>query len=236
MIYKVGSPKSDMVARIQEFLGCKPVDGLFGPKTKAAVQAFQREKGLKVDGVVGPQTLALMFPKNGENMLTQEVGQTEFVLTQKAPQTSRTITHIFVHCTGGDQSTTPKQLLDYFYKQKGWSRPGYHYVVSADGKVTQLWPESKYSNGVKNMNSHSINIAWIGGVDKKHPDGFDNRTQAQKDALVAVLKELRRKYPKAVIMGHRDTSPDLNHNGIVDPWERIKLCPCFDAKIEYAKI
>lgn len=33
-------------------------DGIFGPKTKAAVIAFQRRKGLGVDGIVGPKTWA----------------------------------------------------------------------------------------------------------------------------------------------------------------------------------
>src|SRR5262245_24049987 len=33
------------------------VDGVWGRRTIAAVRAFQREKGLKVDGVVGPGTL-----------------------------------------------------------------------------------------------------------------------------------------------------------------------------------
>jgi len=34
------------------------VDGIFGPKTKAATQTFQRWAGVAVDGIVGPQTRA----------------------------------------------------------------------------------------------------------------------------------------------------------------------------------
>ena len=36
------------------------IDGNFGSMTKAAVEAFQAEKGLKVDGIVGPETLAAL--------------------------------------------------------------------------------------------------------------------------------------------------------------------------------
>ena len=32
------------------------VDGIFGPQTEAAVEAFQREVGIGVDGIVGPVT------------------------------------------------------------------------------------------------------------------------------------------------------------------------------------
>lgn len=34
------------------------IDGKIGPKTKMAIEAFQKAKGLKVDGKVGPKTWA----------------------------------------------------------------------------------------------------------------------------------------------------------------------------------
>jgi N-acetylmuramoyl-L-alanine amidase len=38
------------------------------------------------------------------------------------------------------------------------------------------------------------------------------------------------------IVGHRDLSPDTNGNGVVELHEWVKMCPCFDAGIEYAGI
>jgi N-acetylmuramoyl-L-alanine amidase (T3 lysozyme) len=75
-------------------------------------------------------------------------------------------------------------------------------------------------------------VAYIGGIDREGK-GVDNRTPEQKAALLDLLRELKRQYPTASILGHRDFSPDKNGNGIVDPWERIKECPCFDAIPEY---
>jgi len=58
------------VATLQQLLtlkGFSPggVDGDFGPKTLAAVKAFQHAKGLTVDGVVGPQTWAALRASSG---------------------------------------------------------------------------------------------------------------------------------------------------------------------------
>ena len=45
------------IHRLQCLLGVNP-DGIYGPNTERAVKAFQKAKGLKVDGVVGPLTYA----------------------------------------------------------------------------------------------------------------------------------------------------------------------------------
>lgn len=37
-----------------------PIDGIFGPKTEAAVQSFQQAAKITVDGIVGPQTWAAL--------------------------------------------------------------------------------------------------------------------------------------------------------------------------------
>lgn len=146
----------------------------------------------------------------------------------------RKIKYIAVHCTAGNQSQTIEDLWAEF-RRKGWKNPGYHYVVKPDGGIVQLHPEEKVSNGVKGYNSVSLNVAYIGGIDATGKI-TDNRTDAQKKSLTSLLRILKKKYPEAVIQGHRDFSPDLNKNGRIEKNERIKDCPCFDAKEEYATI
>lgn len=106
------------------------------------------------------------------------------------------------------------------FKQKGWKNPGYHYVIKRDGVVVQLLAENKVSNGVKNYNDVSVNVAYIGGLDDKLKT-IDNRTEAQKISLRVLLKKLNRDYPEAKVVGHRDL-------------DKKKDCPCFDIQKEYA--
>lgn len=156
----------------------------------------------------------------------------------------RKITRIFVHCTASWQLTTTEASLQAEFRKNGWKKPGYHYVVKTNGNIIQMLDESEVANGVYGYNQNSVHVAWIGGIQFRYKDGkptkelesVDNRTPEQKAALFDLLVKLKMKYRSAIVMGHRDISPDLNHNGMVDPWERIKDCPCFDAMVEYMDI
>ncbi|MCE9206939.1 N-acetylmuramoyl-L-alanine amidase, partial [Bacteroides thetaiotaomicron] len=74
----------------------------------------------------------------------------------------------------------------------------------------------------RNHNAHSIGICYEGGLDA---DGQakDTRTLAQRGALLALLRELKKKFPEALIIGHHDLNP-------------IKKCPCYPCVEEYREL
>jgi peptidoglycan hydrolase-like protein with peptidoglycan-binding domain len=57
-----GAPRVRVLQRRLAGLGFAPgpVDGRYGPLTAAAVTQFQRDRGLEVDGIAGPQTAAAL--------------------------------------------------------------------------------------------------------------------------------------------------------------------------------
>ena len=48
--------EGELVEDVQRLLGVSPATGFFGPKTEAAVRAFQRSKGMVADGIIGPKS------------------------------------------------------------------------------------------------------------------------------------------------------------------------------------
>ena len=59
---RLGS-KGPEVGALQSKLGLPPDNGtpIYGPKTKSAVEKFQRSNGLTPDGVAGPLTQSKLF-------------------------------------------------------------------------------------------------------------------------------------------------------------------------------
>lgn len=149
----------------------------------------------------------------------------------------RKIKYIIVHCSATAEGKDFKAKdIDKWHRQRGFSCIGYHYVVDLDGKIEVGRPENQVGAHCKGYNSVSIGVCYVGGVAKDGKTPKDTRTAAQKDSLRLLLIELKRKYPSAVICGHRDMSPDKNHDGKIEQWEWMKACPSFDAKTEYKDI
>lgn len=148
----------------------------------------------------------------------------------------RAITDIVIHCTATRAGVpVTVAMIDRWHKKRGWAGIGYHYVVGLDGSVARGRPEETAGSHVKGHNRHSIGVVYVGGLDKNYTP-TDTRTQAQKESLLALLFSLKEKYPNAQIRGHRDFSKDLNGNGKIEPFEWMKVCPCFDAKKEYQEL
>lgn len=135
----------------------------------------------------------------------------------------RTVKYIAVHCTATAQTATIEAIQKYWREHLKWTMPGYHFIIKANGEVVNLLTTDKVSNGVKGFNSETINISYIGGVDKRN-NPKDTRTFAQRVELLQLLKALREKHPTAIIQGHRDF-PNVK-----------KACPSFDAKKEYQNL
>jgi putative chitinase len=79
MLLKVGSQGED-VKQLQIKLGVDPI-GKFGPKTEAAVKAWQSEHGLTADGIVGPKTWNVIMGI-AEEVVTPQVIAEPAVVTQ----------------------------------------------------------------------------------------------------------------------------------------------------------
>ena len=135
----------------------------------------------------------------------------------------RNINYIAIHCTATQPEASIASIQNYWKNNLGWKNPGYHYIIDRFGNVVNLLPIELVSNGVQGYNSQTINISYIGGIDKSGKPK-DTRTEAQKQSILKLLKELRVKFPKAKIQGHRDF-PNVK-----------KACPSFEAKKEYSLI
>lgn len=158
----------------------------------------------------------------------------------------RHINLIVIHCSASPNSDslfrgsfgtpgfqTPAQVIDAWHKSRGFRRSkiasartnpelghiGYHYLIYRSGEEITGRDEDEVGAHVQGFNANSLGICMVG------TDAF---TEAQWGTLEHLVDSLRKRYPAARVVGHRDMSPDQNANGIVEPFEWLKTCPGFD--------
>lgn len=201
MILKKGS-KGEKVKILQRLLHLY-VDGIFGTNTEEAVINFQKENNLAADGIVGEKT----WKKLNDYSLVKS---------------TRTIKEIIIHCsaTKEGQDFTVADIKKW-HLARGFSDIGYHYIIYRNGSIHTGRNVNISGAHCEGHNSYSIGVCYIGGLDKNLKPK-DTRTDAQKDALLKLLKQLKQLYPKATIHGHYEYAN--------------KACPCFNVKEEYINL
>lgn len=135
------------------------------------------------------------------------------------------VTHIVVHYTAtfADQNITRDDVAK-MHKARGWRDIGYHWFIRRDGTVEEGRPESRVGAHVGGQNTGKIGICCAGGLDRATgPNkGVDNRTPAQIDAQIKLIRECLKRHPGAKVVGHRDLAPTQ--------------CPGFDVQSWWAQV
>lgn len=137
----------------------------------------------------------------------------------------RAIDKIILHCaaTPENKHFTVEDIRHWHTSPvatggRGWSDIGYHFVIYLDGSVHAGRPIERIGAHTIGQNKTSIGICYVGGVSIDGKTPKDTRTDAQKASLIALVKELKLKYPNATVHGHNEFAP--------------KACPSFDVKSE----
>jgi N-acetylmuramoyl-L-alanine amidase len=147
-------------------------------------------------------------------------------MTSQHPDNIHTIV---VHCSATREGTWfDAQAIDAMHRKRGFSMIGYHRVIRLDGSVQQGRPFNRRGAHVKGNNTNTIGICMIGGLDE-NGKAKDTFTDFQYHSLMCELTNMKQTFKNVnKIVGHRDFSPDLDGDGLIEPHEWIKLCPCFD--------
>ena len=135
----------------------------------------------------------------------------------------RQINEIIIHCaaTREGRDFTVEDITRW-HKARGFATIGYHYVIYRDGSIHEGRPLEQIGAHCVGHNKHSIGICYIGGCASDGKTPKDTRTPEQKEALLALLRRLKARFPNATIHGHRDFA--------------AKACPSFDAFREYRQL
>jgi N-acetylmuramoyl-L-alanine amidase len=135
----------------------------------------------------------------------------------------RTIDKIIIHCTATPEGrpVTVKEV-DIWHRRRGFAGIGYHYLIGLGGETGRGRNVELAGAHCEGQNAHSIGVCYAGGLAKDGKTARDTRTPAQKAALIALVRKLKKTYPGATVHGHREFA--------------AKACPCFDAKNEYKNL
>lgn len=137
--------------------------------------------------------------------------------------------YLVIHCTATQEGmpVTPEMVKSWHLlpppRGRGWNKVGYSKLVLLSGLVHSFVYENEdefvdsfeITNGALGINSESMHICYVGGVDK-NLNPKDTRTEDQKAALKRIVLEILHKWPDLKVAGHYNFAK--------------KACPSFDVQ------
>lgn len=229
---------------------CEFLTNLFKPKeTTSATTTNTSTTEVDVVDIVDTGSTETAQTESNENTMEEKQDRIEFekqiadYASELEKGKGRKLVEIAVHCTATKEGVeVTMEDIDKWHKARGFNKQklsghycGYHYVIALDGTIMFGRYLSETGAHVKDHNSKSIGVCYVGGLDE-NGKAKDTRTDEQKDTLAWVISKLKSTFKIDKVQGHRDYSPDTDGNGVVDSYEWIKACPCFDAIPEYKNV
>lgn len=143
---------------------------------------------------------------------------------------NKTINRLVIHTTASrPKNFVDASVIDRWHRERGFLKIGYHYVILRDGTLQKGRKDSEVGAHVAGKNTGSLGICLVGGLNDSTGKPENNYTPEQFKTLGTLLTKLSGEHPSAIVLGHRDLSPDLNGDGKITRNEWVKECPCFDA-------
>lgn len=125
------------------------------------------------------------------------------------------IKFLTIHCAATPEGRDVKPATVEEWDIAKFGQKSYHWIIDIHGRMHRSLEDNQKGAHVGKNNTGNIGICYVGGCDAKM-NAKDTRTQPQRAALLALVKDYMAKYPGIRIRGHRD-------------WPGVaKACPSFD--------
>lgn len=127
----------------------------------------------------------------------------------------KVITHIVVHHSASHPSTTVAEITKW-HLERGFSKIGYHKIITDEGLIHDGRPESEVPASVKGFNKGTLAVCLTGSFNRDTPTFY------QLVSLELVIQEWKLKYPAAKVVAHRELSPTICPGDNLFSWLKVK--------------
>jgi len=114
----------------------------------------------------------------------------------------KVITHLVIHHSASHPDTTPDEIAEW-HKKRGFSKIGYHKIITPEGKIHDGRSEDEVPASVKEHNKGTLAVCLTGNFERDTP------TELQLLFLEVQIQEWKTKHPSAKVVGHRDLAATL---------------------------